>query len=38
MGWSSNLEVGKGLTIPHHEEPACYEMLHKALGGLLWTQ
>jgi hypothetical protein len=22
--------LGKGLTTPHHEKPACYKMLHKA--------
>jgi hypothetical protein len=23
--------LGKGLTTPHCEKPACYEMLHRAL-------
>jgi hypothetical protein len=29
--WSSNLRGGQGLTTPHHKQPACCEMLHRAL-------
>jgi len=31
-GWSSSLDVGW-----HCKKPACYKVLHRALGGLLWT-
>jgi len=29
-GTSSSLQMSEGLATPHHEEPACYEMLHRA--------
>jgi hypothetical protein len=30
-GWSSILEVGQRLTIPHHKETPCCKMLYRAL-------
>jgi len=29
-GWSSSLGVRHRVTNPHHNKPACYEMLHRA--------
>jgi len=30
-GWSSNVGIGQGPTIPRCKGPACYEMLHRAM-------
>jgi len=29
-GWSSSWGLDKELTTPHHKQPSCYEMSHKA--------
>jgi hypothetical protein len=37
-GWTSTWGLGKCLRNLHRENPSCYEMLHRILGGLLWTR